>query len=91
MAELRDGVNRLKREIGYNPTYFMGMVAEHGPAEACRRLIRSLKPSDAFHAGRRVLCYLHAGTAVMVADRSRSTSAIQSSSSDADGGRSYAW
>lgn len=48
MAELRDGIDRLKREIGYNPTYFIGMVADLGPAEACRRLIRSAKPSDGF-------------------------------------------
>lgn len=48
MAELREGAERLKREIGYNPTYFMGMVGELGPANACRRLIRSSQPSDGF-------------------------------------------
>jgi|GEM_PF-6993865 hypothetical protein len=31
-AEIRQGTERLKREIGYNPTYFTRMVADHGPS-----------------------------------------------------------
>lgn len=48
LQDFTDGVETLKREIGYNPTYFMGMVAEHGPAEASRRLIRSKDAPDGF-------------------------------------------
>lgn len=48
LQEFTDGAETLKREVGYNPTYFLGMVAEHGPAEASRRLIRSKDASDGF-------------------------------------------
>jgi hypothetical protein len=48
LQEFTDGVETLKRQIGYNPTYFIGMVAEHGPADASRRLIRSKDASDGF-------------------------------------------
>lgn len=47
-AELRDGAALLEREIGYDPTSFMGMVGESGSAEVCRRLIRSSEPSEGF-------------------------------------------
>ncbi|MGH9055709.1 MAG: hypothetical protein ACRDYY_07585 [Acidimicrobiales bacterium] len=46
--DLRVGTDRLRREIGYNPTYFNRMVAEYGPVEACRRLIRADAVSDGF-------------------------------------------
>jgi hypothetical protein len=38
-SEIRDGTERLKREINYNPTYFHRMVGEHGPIEATRPLV----------------------------------------------------
>ncbi|MGC8474018.1 MAG: hypothetical protein ACP5PW_06380, partial [Candidatus Dormibacteria bacterium] len=46
--ELRRGTDRLKREIGYNPTYFNRMVADHGPVDASRRLILADGVSDGF-------------------------------------------
>lgn len=48
LQDLTGGVAKLKREIGYNPTYLMGTLAEHGAAEASRRLIRSRDTSDGF-------------------------------------------
>ena len=47
-AEIREGTERLKREIGYNPTYFNRMVADHGPIEATRRLVVADTVSDGF-------------------------------------------
>jgi hypothetical protein len=47
-AEIREGVERLKREIGYNPTYFNRMVADYGPIEATRRLVMADSVSDGF-------------------------------------------
>ena len=47
-AEIREGTERLKREIGYNPTYFNRMVADHGPIEATRRLVVADAVSDGF-------------------------------------------
>lgn len=47
-AEIRQGTERLKREIGYNPTYFNRMVADHGPIEATRRLVMADTVSDGF-------------------------------------------
>lgn len=41
MDEIRLGTDRLKREIGYNPTYFNRMVGEMGPVAACKKLIAS--------------------------------------------------
>jgi hypothetical protein len=46
--ELRAGMQQLKQEIGYNPHEFKAMIGEHGPAEACRQLIRSSTPSTGF-------------------------------------------
>lgn len=48
LTETMRGVQQLKKEIGYNPTYFTRMVAELGPVEATRRLVRSSTPSDGF-------------------------------------------
>lgn len=48
MEELRDGTARLKAEINYNPRGFIGMVFEHGPVEASRRLIMDEVVSDGF-------------------------------------------
>lgn len=47
-AEIREGTERLKREINYNPTYFNRMVGEHGPIEATRRLVIADTVSDGF-------------------------------------------
>jgi hypothetical protein len=47
-AEIRQGTERLKREIGYNPTYFNRMVADHGPIEATRRLVMADTVSEGF-------------------------------------------
>lgn len=47
-AEIREGTERLKREINYNPTYFKRIVAEHGPIEATRRLVMADDVSDGF-------------------------------------------
>ncbi len=46
--ELRAGMQQLKQEIGYNPREFKAMIGEHGPAEACRQLIKSPSPSTGF-------------------------------------------
>jgi hypothetical protein len=48
MNELQRGIKQLKTEIGYNPTYFIRMVAELGPVGASCHLIRSTAPSDGF-------------------------------------------
>ncbi|MDP9953418.1 MULTISPECIES: hypothetical protein [Streptomyces] len=42
------GVERLKREIGYNATRFMEMVGELGGAGAARQLLRGRDASDGF-------------------------------------------
>ncbi|MFF8745252.1 hypothetical protein [Streptomyces californicus] len=42
------GVERLKREIGYNATRFMEMVGEVGGAGAARQLLRGRNASDGF-------------------------------------------
>jgi hypothetical protein len=52
-AELRfqkwllDGLPELKR-LGYNPTYFLRMVGEHGAAEAVRMLVNSENEAEGF-------------------------------------------
>ncbi len=48
LAEIHLGTARLKREIGYNPSYFNRMVGELGPGAACRQLVRSTAVSDGF-------------------------------------------
>lgn len=42
------GVDRLKREIGYNATRFMQMVGVSGGAEAARHLLTGRDASDGF-------------------------------------------
>lgn len=42
------GAERLKREIGYNPTRFTQMVGEHGGVKAARHLLRGRDASDGF-------------------------------------------
>lgn len=43
-----DGSDRLQREIGYNPTRFRQMVAEHGGLGAARLLLDGPDASDGF-------------------------------------------
>jgi hypothetical protein len=42
------GSERLKREIGYNPTRFMQMVGEYGGRGAAKRLLRGPDASEGF-------------------------------------------
>lgn len=44
-SEMLAGPDRLKKEIGYNPTRFNQMVVEHGGPEAVRLLLSGLSPS----------------------------------------------
>jgi hypothetical protein len=46
--EMVHGAERLKREIGYNPTRVNQMVAEHGGPEAARQLLSGRDASDGF-------------------------------------------
>jgi hypothetical protein len=46
--EMVDGSERLKREIGYNPTRFLQMVTEHGGPEAVHQLLKGHDGSDGF-------------------------------------------
>lgn len=46
--EIVEGADRLKREIGYHPTRFNQMVAEHGGPEAARQLLKGRDASDGF-------------------------------------------
>jgi hypothetical protein len=39
---------RLKRDIGYNPTRFLRMVGEHGGRDAAKRLLRAAVASEGF-------------------------------------------
>jgi hypothetical protein len=43
-----EGIDRLKREIGYRPVRFIQMVAEHGAPEAARLLLKGQDASDGF-------------------------------------------
>jgi hypothetical protein len=45
---MRDVYTRAKAEAGYNATYFLRMLADHGPIETARRLIASQQPSEGF-------------------------------------------
>ncbi|MCC7078892.1 MAG: hypothetical protein IT198_17385 [Acidimicrobiia bacterium] len=47
-ADMVNGADRLKREIGYNPTRFNQMVGELGGPEAARRLLTGRDTSDGF-------------------------------------------
>ena len=46
--ECLHGSDRLKREIGYNPTRFNEMVAQHGGPAAVRLLLQGRDASDGF-------------------------------------------
>ena len=46
--EMVAGAATLKREIGYNPTRFNQMVAQHGGPEAVRHLLTGRDASDGF-------------------------------------------
>jgi hypothetical protein len=39
---------RAKSEAGYNATYFLRMLSEHGGLETARRLVGSRQPSEGF-------------------------------------------
>lgn len=39
---------RAKKEVNYNATYFLHMLAEHGGVETARRLITTTTPSQGF-------------------------------------------
>jgi hypothetical protein len=44
----RDVYLRAKTEAGYNATYFLRMLSDHGPIDTARRLITSTQPSEGF-------------------------------------------
>ncbi len=46
--DMVQGAERLRREIGYNPTRFMQMVGELGGAGAARQLLKGRNASDGF-------------------------------------------
>ena len=45
---MRDVYVRAKTEAGYNATYFLRMLSDHGPIDTARRLITSTQPSEGF-------------------------------------------
>jgi hypothetical protein len=45
---MRDVYLRTKTEAGYNATYFLRMLSDHGPIDTARRLITSTQPSEGF-------------------------------------------
>ena len=45
---MRDVYARAKSEAGYDATYFLRMLSEHGPVDTARRLITSTQPSEGF-------------------------------------------
>jgi hypothetical protein len=47
-AALLTAARRAKAEAGYNPTYFLQMLADRGALETARALIASPRPSDGF-------------------------------------------
>jgi hypothetical protein len=49
-SAMRAVYHRAKDEAGYNATYFLGMLAEHGGLETARRLLAATKISDGFAA-----------------------------------------
>ncbi|MGW0627191.1 hypothetical protein [Streptomyces sp. NPDC002758] len=46
--DMRRGAERLKREIGYNPTRFMQMLGEFGGVGAAKQFLRGSNASDGF-------------------------------------------
>ena len=47
-GDMRKGAERLKREIGYNPTRFVQMLGELGGVGAAKQLLRGGNASDGF-------------------------------------------
>lgn len=47
-AAMTQVYSRAKSEIGYNDSYLLQMLAEHGPLDTAHRLINSAAPSDGF-------------------------------------------
>ena len=47
---MRDIYQRARREVNYNATYFLGMVAEHGGLATARKLLQATAVSDGFAA-----------------------------------------
>ncbi|MBZ9642945.1 hypothetical protein [Streptomyces sp. PSKA30] len=47
-GDMRRGAERLKREIGYNPTRFQQMLGELGGVGAAKQLLRGGNASDGF-------------------------------------------
>lgn len=43
-----DASQTAKRKYGYNPTYFLRMVADYGAVDTARPLLATDKPSDGF-------------------------------------------
>lgn len=48
MRCLRRSHPTIKKEVNYNATYFLHMLAEHGGVETARRLITTTTPSQGF-------------------------------------------
>lgn len=46
--EMLASVAEMKSKLGYNPTYFQRMIADHGAVDAARRLIHAPNPSEGF-------------------------------------------
>jgi len=44
--EVLDGCKLLSKKHGYNPTYFLRMVHEHGAVTAAKLLLASKEPSE---------------------------------------------
>ena len=47
-SEMRLVYERAKLDLGYNATYYLRMLAEHGAVETARRLILAPQMSDGF-------------------------------------------
>ena len=47
-SEMTNAVEVMKRDLSYNPTRFVQMLAAHGAAEATRRLLRQGHGSEGF-------------------------------------------
>ena len=47
---MREVYRRAKEEAGYNATYFLRMLDEHGGVDTARRLLREPSVSDGFTA-----------------------------------------
>jgi hypothetical protein len=47
-ADMMAGIDTAKREFGYVPTYFLRMVAEHGPIATCKILLAAPEVQEGF-------------------------------------------